>query len=334
MCAMQSPQISLTGNDAPQEKVLNCAEDAQNEVDTRVELWGKTIKNPLFAASGCFNFGKEAADFQDLSGWGGIISKGLTRLPRLGNPSPRMCETASGMLNSVGLQNPGVDVFLEEDLPFMQAQGCAVVVNVAAAETEDYVAVCERLDAEDIFAIELNFSCPNVEHGCMSFGADARLLFAAMDKIRQATHHRLIAKLTPNVTSITEMARACEIAGADAVSLVNTFLGMAVDLRSRRPVLRNNTGGLSGPAIKPIALRMVAETAQAVNIPVIGLGGIGSGRDVLEFLLAGASAVEIGTANFIHLDARQRIEREMCELSASYGVSRIADWIGQLRYWS
>ncbi|MEA4888325.1 MAG: dihydroorotate dehydrogenase [Clostridiaceae bacterium] len=298
-----------------------------------VQIGPLKLKNPVVAASGTFGFGREMAAWQDLSLLGGICSKGLTLKPRLGNQTPRVAETASGLLNSVGLQNPGLAVFLADELPFMTRLGCSVIVNVAGHHAEDYLELCRQLDRTAVDAIELNLSCPNVREGCMSIGSDGKQIERLVSQARQMTKKPLWAKLTPNVTSIGDMARAAEAGGADAVVLINTLLGMVIDRRTRRPVLRNNTGGLSGPAIKPVALRMVSEVYQAVKIPVIGVGGIMNGSDALEFLIAGASAVEIGSANLISPTACQDILKQMTDLAEEDHVTAFSDYTGTLNLW-
>ena len=258
------------------------------------------MKNPVMTASGTFGYGTEYADFVDLSRIGGIIVKGTTLHPRQGNPYPRLAETPSGMLNAVGLQNKGVDYFIGHIYPTIKDIDTNIIVNVSGSQVADYVATAERLnDLERIPAIELNISCPNVKQGGMAFGTSCASAAQVVEAVRKAYRKTLIVKLSPNVTDIAEIARTAEGAGADAVSLINTLLGMAIDARTRRPVLSTVTGGLSGPAVKPVALRMVWQVAQAVGIPVIGLGGIMTATDAVEFLLAGATAVQIGTANFI-----------------------------------
>lgn len=269
-------------------------------VDLSVKIGQMCLKNPVMTASGTYGFGEEYAELVDLSRLGGIIVKGTTLEPRQGNPYPRMVETPSGMLNAVGLQNKGVDYLAEHIYPRIKDLDTALVVNVSGRTIEDYVGVCERLKGLDkIVAVEINISCPNVKQGGMSWGTTTTGCESVVSACRRAWDRTMIVKLTPNVTDITEIARAAEAAGADAVSLVNTFLGMAIDVERRRPYLSTITGGLSGAAIRPIAVRMVWQVAKAVKVPVIGLGGIMNGRDVVEFLLAGAKAVQIGTANFI-----------------------------------
>ena len=269
-------------------------------VDLSVEIGKLKLKNPIMTASGTFGYGEEFADFIDLNRLGGIIVKGTTLHHREGNPYPRMAETPSGMLNAVGLQNKGVDYFIEHIYPRIKDLDTRVIVNVSGSCIDDYVAVCEKLNPLDkVAAVEINISCPNVKQGGMGFGTTCSGAERVTSAVRKAYDGTMIVKLTPNVTDITEIARAVEAAGADAVSLTNTFLGMAIDVEKRKPMLSTITGGLSGPCIRPIAVRMVWQVANAVKVPVVGLGGIASGRDAIEFLLAGATAVQIGTANFV-----------------------------------
>ena len=269
-------------------------------VDLSVEIGKLKLKNPIMTASGTFGYGEEFADFIDLNRLGGIIVKGTTLHHREGNPYPRMAETPSGMLNAVGLQNKGVDYFIEHIYPRIKDLDTRVIVNVSGSCIDDYVAVCEKLSPLDkVAAVEINISCPNVTQGGMGFGTTCSGAESVTSAVRKAYDGTMIVKLTPNVTDITEIARAVEAAGADAVSLTNTFLGMAIDVEKRKPMLSTITGGLSGPCIRPIAVRMVWQVANAVQVPVVGLGGIASGRDAIEFLLAGATAVQIGTANFV-----------------------------------
>lgn len=299
-------------------------------MNLKVKLSDKLIlKNPVMTASGTFGYGPEYADFIDLSHLGGIIVKGTTLNPRQGNPYPRMAETPSGMLNAVGLQNPGVDSFVNDIYPVIKDIDTAIVVNVSGACAEDYAEVCRRLRPLDkVAAVEVNISCPNVKQGGMAFGttcSGAELITRAVREVYDGT---VIVKLSPNVTDVAEIARAAEAAGADALSLTNTFLGMAVDVERMRPVLSTVTGGLSGPCIRPIAVRMVWQVAKAVRIPVIGLGGIMDGRDALEFLMAGASAVQIGTANFIDPCASANAVDGIVEFCDRHGVKDIHDIIG------
>ena len=269
-------------------------------VDLSIEIGKLKLKNPVLTASGTFGYGEEFADFIDLNRLGGIVVKGTTLHRREGNPYPRMAETPSGMLNAVGLQNKGVDHFIEEIYPRISHLDTNIIVNVSGSSIDDYVAVCEKLNPLDkVAAVEINISCPNVKQGGMGFGTTCSGAESVTRAVRKAYDGTMIVKLTPNVTDITEIARAAEAAGADALSLTNTFLGMAIDVEKRRPMLSTITGGLSGPCIRPIAVRMVWQVAQAVKVPVVGLGGIMNGRDAIEFPLAGASAVQIGTANFV-----------------------------------
>lgn len=269
-------------------------------VDLSVEIGKLKLKNPIMTASGTFGYGEEFADFIDLNRLGGIIVKGTTLHHREGNPYPRMAETPSGMLNAVGLQNKGVDYFIEHIYPRIKDLDTRLIVNVSGSCIDDYVVVCEKLSPLDkVAAVEINISCPNVKQGGMGFGTTCSGAESVTSAVRKAYDGTMIVKLTPNVTDITEIARAVEAAGADAVSLTNTFLGMAIDVEKRKPMLSTITGGLSGPCIRPIAVRMVWQVANAVKVPVVGLGGIASGRDAIEFLLAGATAVQIGTANFV-----------------------------------
>ena len=298
-------------------------------VDLSTRLGDFALKNPVLTASGTFGFVLEYADFIDLSRLGGFIVKGTTLEPREGNPYPRMAETPSGMLNAVGLQNKGVDHFIEKIYPQIAGCGSEVIVNVSGKSVADYAAVAEKLSAlEGIHAIELNISCPNVKQGGMAFGTTCEGAASVVEAVRKAWPRHLMVKLSPNVTSITDIAKAVEAAGADSVSLINTLLGMAVDIERRRPVLSTVTGGLSGPAVKPVAVRMVWQVAHAVSIPVVGLGGIVNERDAIEFLMAGASAIQVGTANFINPAATVNILDGITAWCDSHGVERISDIIG------
>ena len=289
-------------------------------VDLSVEIGKLKLKNPIMTASGTFGYGEEFADFIDLNRLGGIIVKGTTLHHREGNPYPRMAETPSGMLNAVGLQNKGVDYFIEHIYPRIKDLDTRVIVNVSGSCIDDYVAVCEKLSPLDkVAAVEINISCPNVKQGGMGFGTTCSGAESVTSAVRKAYDGTMIVKLTPNVTDITEIARAVEAAGADAVSLTNTFLGMAIDVEKRKPMLSTITGGLSGPCIRPIAVRMVWQVANAVKVPVVGLGGIASGRDAIEFLLAGATAVQIGTANFVDPQVTVRLSRPQRGLKRLYG---------------
>ena len=295
-------------------------------VDLSVKIGQMCLKNPVMTASGTYGFGEEYAELVDLSRLGGIIVKGTTLEPRQGNPYPRMVETPSGMLNAVGLQNKGVDYLAEHIYPRIKDLDTALVVNVSGRTIEDYVGVCERLKGLDkIVAVEINISCPNVKQGGMSWGTTTTGCESVVSACRRAWDRTMIVKLTPNVTDITEIARAAEAAGADAVSLVNTFLGMAIDVERRRPHLSTITGGLSGAAIRPIAVRMVWQVAKAVKVPVIGLGGIMNGRDVVEFLLAGAKAVQIGTANFIDPQVTMKAIDYLQDYMQRHGMSSLEE---------
>lgn len=269
-------------------------------MDLSVNIAGLKLKNPVIAASGTFGFGREFSEFFDLNLLGGISVKGLTLEPRKGNAPPRIAETPAGILNSVGLQNPGVHAFIRDEIPFLRRFDTCIIANVAGNTVDDYCRMAEILSDADIDAIELNVSCPNVKEGCLMFGSTADGIYKVTSAVRKVCRKTLIVKLSPNVTNIAEMARAGEAAGADCISLINTILGMAIDINTRRPILGNVMGGLSGPAVKPIAVRMVYQVSKAVKIPVIGMGGISNADDAVEFLLAGASAVMIGTAGFVN----------------------------------
>lgn len=266
---------------------------------TEVNLAGIKMKNPVTVASGTFGYGREFSNFFDLSKLGGIITKGTSLKPRSGNKPSRVYETPSGMLNSIGLQNPGVEYFAQNDLPFLRKFNTAIIVNAIGSSIDEYVDLCRVLNTLDIDGVELNLSCPNVKAGCMAFGNTYEGVKQVTSEVRKVLDKPLIVKLTPNVTDIASIAKAVEDAGADGVSLINTLLGMKIDIDKRKPVLANNTGGLSGPAIRPVAVRMVYQVAQAVNIPVLGMGGIVNGEDAIEFMLAGANAISIGAGNFI-----------------------------------
>lgn len=291
------------------------------------------IKNPVMTASGTFGYGTEYADFIDLNRLGGILVKGTTLHPREGNPYPRMAETPSGMLNAVGLQNKGVDYFCDHIYPTIRDYDTAMIVNVSGSQLEDYIETAEKINAlDDIPAIELNISCPNVKEGGMAFGVTCAGAASVVRAVRQVYSKTLIVKLSPNVTDITEIARAVEAEGADSISMINTLFGMAIDAERRRPVLSTTTGGLSGPAVKPIALRMVWQTAQVVKIPIIGMGGIASATDAIEFLLAGATAIEVGTYNFVDPTATIKIVEGIEDYMRQHGFSDIHQVIGALNY--
>lgn len=299
--------------------------------DLGVKIAGLRLKNPVMTASGTFGYGIEFADLVNLEEIGGIIVKGTTLKPREGNPYPRMAETASGMLNCVGLQNKGVDYFCKEIYPAIQNIGTNLVVNVSGSAPEDYAECAARIgELERIPAIELNISCPNVKQGGMAFGVTPQGAAEVVKAVREAYPKTLIVKLSPNVTSIADIARSVEDAGADAVSLINTLMGMAIDVEKRRPVLSIGTGGLSGPAVKPVALRMVWQVARAVRIPVVGLGGIMTATDAIEFLLAGATAIEIGTANFIDPAVTVKVAAGINDYLERHGCRSVTEIIGAL----
>ena len=268
-------------------------------MDTKINFAGIEMKNPVTVASGTFGYGREFQDFIDLNRLGAIITKGTSLKPRPGNKAPRICETASGMLNSIGLQNPGVEYFAEVDLPFLRKFDTKIIVNACGSTIEEYVELCKILNKLDIDGVELNLSCPNVKAGCLAFGTTYEGVKNVTSQVRKVLDKPLIVKLTPNVTDITAPAKGAEDAGADAISAINTLLGMKIDINKRAPILANNTGGLSGPAIKPVAVRCVYQIAQSVNIPVMGLGGIMNGEDAIEFMIAGASTISIGAGNFV-----------------------------------
>jgi dihydroorotate dehydrogenase (NAD+) catalytic subunit len=295
-----------------------------------VELCGVKLKNPLIAASGTFGFGREYDELYDISAWGAISVKGLTDEPRPGNPPPRIAETASGILNSVGLQNPGVDAFIREELPRLAARGATVIANVAGSTAESYVEAARKLSDSPVAIIELNISCPNVRQGGAQFGASPDEAARVTSAVRDVCSRPLMVKLSPNVADIAAIALAVQDAGADAVSLINTVMGMAIDARARWPVLANITGGLSGPAIKPIALRMVWQTASVLRIPVVGMGGIMTGTDAAEFMIAGATAVMAGTANITDVMAGPRILRELGEFLDENGIEDVRELTGSL----
>lgn len=297
--------------------------------DLRVNIAGLELVNPVLTASGTFGYGLEYQDFVDLSQLGGIIVKGTTLLPREGNPYPRMAETAQGMLNCVGLQNKGVDYFCTHIYPLIKDIHTNMIVNVSGNSPEDYAECAARINELDcIPAIELNISCPNVKHGGMAFGTTTEGAASVVKAVRKAYNKTLIVKLSPNVTSITDIAMAVQDAGADAVSLINTLMGMAIDAEKRKRVLSIGTGGLSGPCIKPVALRMVYQVAHTVQVPVIGLGGISNAKDAVEFLLAGASAIEIGTANFIDPAISIKVAQGIDEYLEKHGFANVKDIVG------
>lgn len=297
-------------------------------MNTEVTIAGVTFKNPVMTASGTFGSGMEYSDFVDLNRLGAVVTKGVANVPWEGNPTPRVAEVYGGMLNAIGLQNPGIDVFMERDIPFLQKYDTNVIVNVCGKTVSDYLEVVERLSDAPVSMLEINVSCPNVKEGAIAFGQKADALYEITREVKRHARQPIIMKLSPNVTDIGEMARAAEAAGADALSLINTVTGMKIDIHRRKFVLANKTGGMSGPAIKPIAVRMVYQAARAVKIPVIGMGGIATGEDAVEFLLAGASAVSVGAMNFVNpratLDVVEGIEAYM----RKYHVENVSDLVG------
>lgn len=299
-------------------------------VNTKVSLCGITLDNPVIPASGTFGYGREFAELYDIDCLGTFSFKGTTRDERFGNPTPRIAETPSGMLNAVGLQNPGVDKVIAQELPYLKTIfHKPVMANVSGFSVEDYVYTCEKLDkCDQVGWLEVNISCPNVHGGGMSFGTDPACAAEVTKAVKAVTRKPVIMKLSPNVTDIVSIAKACEEAGADAVSLINTLMGMRIDLKRRKPILANTTGGLSGPAVFPVALRMVFQVARAVSIPVIGMGGVSSAEDVIEMMLAGATAVEVGAANLVNPFACRDIIRELPRVMEQYGIKSLTDIIG------
>ena len=301
--------------------------------DMRVNLCGVELKNPVIAASGTFGYGMEYSEFFPLSRLGGISCKGATLLAREGNLNSRIAETPSGMLNSVGLQNPGVDQFLSIYLPWLKQQGTVVIANLAGHSVEEYAAMAEKLDPSEVDMVELNISCPNVREGGVNFGTSCGMVEQVTGEVRRRLKKPLMVKLTPNVTNIGDIAAAAEAAGADCVSLINTLTGMRIDLRTRRPILHNNTGGLSGPAVFPVAVRMVRDVYQRVKIPVVGLGGIASWEDAAEMMIAGAAAVQVGTATFRDPFAMIKIIEGLEAFAAKNGLGSITELTGTLQEW-
>ncbi len=299
-------------------------------MNTRVNFAGIEMKNPVTVASGTFGYGREFSEFFDLGKLGAVITKGTSLKPKSGNKPPRVCETASGILNSIGLQNPGVKFFAENDLPNLRKFDTKIIVNACGSSVEEYVELCKILNTLDIDGVELNLSCPNVKEGCMAFGNTYEGVRKVTSAVREVLQKPLIVKLTPNVTNIAEIAKGVEDGGADAVSLINTLLGMKIDINTRRPVLANNTGGLSGPAIKPVAVRMVYQVAQAVQIPIMGLGGIMNGEDAIEFMLAGATTISIGAGNFVDPYTSVKTIEGIEEYMKKYNVENITDIIGKV----
>ncbi|MFR8001998.1 MAG: dihydroorotate dehydrogenase [Hydrogeniiclostridium sp.] len=301
--------------------------------DLRVHIAGVELSNPLIAASGTFGFGHEYGELYSLSELGGISCKGITLKERTGNPPPRIAETPSGMLNAVGLQNPGVDHFLKEDLPWLRQQGTVVIANIAGNTPEEYCAMAEKLSDSDVDMVELNISCPNVKQGGVQFGTSCAGVEGITSQVRKHCRKPLMVKLSPNVADIGEIAAAAEAAGADAISLINTLTGMRIDINTRRPIIRNNTGGMSGPAVFPVAVRMVWQAAQRVKIPVVGLGGIATWQDAVEMLLAGADALQIGTVLFTDPYAPIKIKEGLNAYLDSHGLSSVTELTGKVIPW-
>ncbi len=301
--------------------------------DLHVNVAGVEFSNPLIAASGTFGFGREYAEFYPLSALGGVSSKGITLKARPGNPAPRIAEAPGGMLNAVGLQNPGVDHFIREDLPWLRGQGTRIIANIAGNTPEDYCAMAEKLNDTDVDMIELNISCPNVKQGGVQFGTTCAGVSGITKAVRAHCKKPLMVKLSPNVTDISEMALAAESEGADAVSMINTLTGMRIDIRTRRPIIHNNTGGFSGPALLPIAVRMVWQTYQKVKIPIVGLGGISTWQDAVEMVLAGATALQIGTVLFTDPYAPVKIAEGLSKFMDENGVQSVSELTGAVQAW-
>ena len=300
-------------------------------MNTKVNLAGVELKNPVMEGSGTFGSGAEYSEFVDLNKLGAVVTKGVANVPWPGNPTPRIAETASGMLNAIGLQNPGIDVLIQRDIPFLKQFDTKIIVNVCGKTTEDYLEVVERLGEQPVDLLEINISCPNVKEGGIAFGQNPKAVEEITKAVKKVAKQPVIMKLSPNVTDITEMAKAAEAGGADVLSLINTLTGMKIDIYKQDFALANKTGGLSGPAIKPIAVRMVYQVANAVNIPIIGMGGIQTGEDAMEFILAGATAVAVGTANFNNPFATEQVAAGIESYMRQMGVDNIRDVIGKVK---
>ncbi len=300
-------------------------------MNTRVNLAGVELKNPVMTASGTFGSGEEYSEFVDLGSLGAVVTKGVANVPWPGNPTPRIAEVYGGMLNAIGLQNPGIDVFVKRDIPFLRQYDTRIIVNVCGKTIEDYLEVVERLSDEPVDLLEINISCPNVKEGGIAFGQDPRAVEAITREVKRHARQPVIMKLSPNVTDITVMAKAAEAGGADVLSLINTLTGMKIDISRQRFALANKTGGLSGPAVKPVAVRMVYQTANAVKLPIIGMGGIATAEDALEFIMAGAAAVSVGTANFYNPRATVEIVEGIEAYMENHGVEDINTLIGCVR---
>lgn len=300
----------------------------KNIINTAVNIAGVELKNPVMTASGTFGSGAEYSSFVDLSELGGVVTKGVANIPWAGNATPRIAETHGGMLNAIGLQNPGIDVFIERDIPFLKQYDTKIIVNVCGRSVEDYCEVVERLAQEEVDLLEINISCPNVKEGGIAFGQDPKFVEHITQELKKRAKQPIIMKLSPNVTDITEMARAAEAGGADGLSLINTLTGMKIDVNRRSFALANKTGGLSGPAIKPVAVRMVYQVANAVKLPIIGMGGIMNAEDALEFIMAGATAISVGTANFVNPYATVEIANGIKEYMVRTNIYDINELIG------
>ncbi len=300
-------------------------------MNTKVTLAGVELKNPVMTASGTFGSGAEYGEMVDLNNLGAVVTKGVANVPWPGNPTPRIAETWGGMLNAIGLQNPGIDVFIERDIPFLRQYETKIIVNVCGKTAEDYVDVVERLSDQPVDLLEINISCPNVKEGGIAFGQDPKAVEAITREVKKHAKQPVIMKLSPNVTDITVMAKAAEAGGADALSLINTLTGMKIDIHKRTFALANKTGGMSGPAVKPVAVRMVYQVAQAVKLPIIGMGGIMNADDAIEFILAGATAVSVGTANFHDPYATEKVVKGIEEYMEKYQIEDISSLIGAVR---
>ena len=299
--------------------------------NTKVTIAGVEFKNPVMTASGTFGSGMEYSEFVDLNCLGAVVTKGVANVPWEGNPTPRVMETYGGMLNAIGLQNPGIDVFIERDIPFLKQFDTKIIVNVCGRTVEDYIEVVEKLGDQPVDMLEINVSCPNVSHGGIAFGQNPDCLYDITKQIKVKAKQPIIMKLSPNVTDITEMARAAESAGSDALSLINTITGMKIDIHKRAFALANKTGGLSGPAIKPVAVRMVYQAAQAVKIPIIGMGGIANAEDAIEFMLAGATGVAVGAMNFVNPYTTAEVVKGIEEYMERYHVENLTELVGAVR---
>lgn len=300
-------------------------------MDLRVNLAGVELKNPVMTASGTFGSGEEFSEFTDLNSLGAVVTKGVANVPWEGNPTPRVAEVYGGMLNAVGLQNPGIDLFIKRDIPFLKKYDTKIIVNVCGKSASDYCEVVERLSGEPVDMLEINISCPNVKEGGIAFGQDAKAVERITREVKKYAKQPVIMKLSPNVTDIAEMAKAAEAGGADVLSLINTITGMKIDIHKKQFVLANKTGGMSGPAIHPVAVRMVYQVSQAVSLPIIGMGGIMTAEDAIEMMLAGADAVSVGTANFRNPAVTMEIIEGMKDYLAAQGMERIKDLVGIVR---